>query len=307
VKREFLNHIRKGDVREGNEWLYIDQHIDLNNKFSIQGGIRFDHFDFAYRDELTGNGIFSTRAGNVLSPKLNFTYSPSPMIKLFINNGIGFHSNDSRVVLDNTATHILPKTFGTDVGILLKPTKNLFLRTTFWHLFSEQEFVYVGDAGIVEPGGETRRIGIEFSARYQFNKWLFADADVNVTRAKSLGVEKGEDYVPLAPTLTSIGGITARTKDGLSGTIRYRMIGDRAANENNSITAEGYFLADALLNYKWKRFDFQLSLENILNTEWEEAQFDTESRLFNEQEPVSEIHYTPGRPRFLKLGVTFSF
>jgi len=307
VKRTFLHAMQSGDIREGNEWVYADQHIDLSHKFSLQAGLRFDHFDFAYRNKLLGEREFTRRSGNVLSPKLNLAFSPSSKVKLSVNNGIGFHSNDSRVILDNTAREVLPKTFGTDLGIMLKPSKDIVVKTTFWHLYSQQEFVYVGDAGIVEPGGATRRLGTEISARYQVNKWLFADVDVNLTIARSLDVPKGEDQVPLAAAFTSIGGLTARTGNGFSGSVRYRYLGDRPANERNTVTASGYFLADVVLHYSWKKLIFSATLENIFNTEWNEAQFDTESRLFDEPAPVSEIHYTPGRPRYFKVEVSLRF
>ena len=50
-----------------------------------------------------------------------------------------------------------------------------------------------------------------------------------------------------------------------------------------------------------------MGVENVLNTTWNEAQFDTESRLRDEEEPVSEIHFTPGNPVNLWLGASFSF
>ena len=150
-------------------------------------------------------------------------------------------------------------------------------------------------------------MGVDVSARYQFNRWLFADVDVNLTRARAIAEAKGEDFIPLAPLFTSIGGLTAKTKEGFSGSLRYRFIGDRAANETNTVRADGYLLADVVLSYRLKKFEFTLAGENILNSEWREAQFDTESRLKNEIDPVSEIHYTPGSPRNLKVGVSFHF
>jgi outer membrane receptor protein involved in Fe transport len=73
------------------------------------------------------------------------------------------------------------------------------------------------------------------------------------------------------------------------------------------VKAEGYFIADAIINYRMKKFDFYISGENLLNVDWREAQFDTQSRLALESQPVSEIHYTPGTPRYIKTGVTFYF
>ena len=205
------------------------------------------------------------------------------------------------------ADEIVPKVYGVDVGAIVKPAKNLLVKTILWHLYSDQEFVYVGDEGIIEAGGQTRRYGIDLSARYQITKWLFADMDVNLTRARSVGVAKGEDFVPLSPSFTSIGGLTAKTKKCLSGSLRYRYIKDRPANELNSVQAKGYFITDALLSYNWKRFEIFTSFENLFDIKWNEAQFDTGSRLQHETDAVSELHYTPGTPRFFKAGLSFSF
>lgn len=303
----FFNSIQKGDVKETNSFVYINQEISLTEKFNINAGLRYDHFIFRYRDELAGAADFSKQRKGTVSPKLNISYSFSQKIKMYLNNGIGFHSNDTRVILDNQAQDILPKVYGTDLGVIIKPGKKLILKAALWHLYSQQEFVYVGDAGIVEPSGKTRRMGTDVSARYQFNKWLFGDIDINFTRARAIEEAKGEDYVPLAPSFTSIGGLTAKTKNGFSGSLRYRFINNRPANETNTVTAEGYLLVDMTTAYRFRKFDFTLSVENLLNRDWREAQFDTESKLSFEASPVSEIHYTPGIPRFLKAGVTFHF
>ena len=307
VKRQFLEYLQKGDVKETNAYLYWNQSIGLSNKINVNGGLRFDHFRFAYRDILAGETDFRHQQRSILSPKLNFVYTPSSTVKVYLNNGIGFHSNDTRVILDNSAKDILPRVVGTDLGFILKPVKNLILKTALWHFYSEQEFVYVGDAGIVEPGGKTRRIGIDISARYQFTPWLFGDIDLNYTKARAIGEAKGEGCVPLAPSFTSIGGLSAKMKNGFSGSLRYRFMDDRPANEFNSVRAEGYFVSDITLAYAWKKFEVTFSAENIFNQDWREAQFDTESRLQFESNSVSEIHYTPGTPRFLKAGINLKF
>jgi len=307
IKRQFIEALQKGDVKEGNAYLFWNQNLELNDKFSVNGGLRFDLFRFAYRDLLAGETDFRHQQRNILSPKLNFVYTPSSTVKIYFNNGIGFHSNDTRVILDNSAKDILPKVYGTDLGIILKPIKNLILKTALWHFYSEQEFVYVGDEGIVEPGGKTKRMGIDISARYQFTSWLYADLDLNYTKARSINAAKGEDYIPLAPAFTSIGGLSAKMKNGFSGSLRYRFMDHRPANEFNSVKAQGYFITDMLFAYSLKKIEFTISAENVFNCKWREAQFDTESRLRFEPQPVSEIHYTSGTPRFLKAGISVKF
>lgn len=306
-RNTFFYHIQKGDVKETNLFIYLNQDFEWNNKVTMNASLRYDLFVFRYRDELAGRNSFARQLKGTVSPKINFSFNPNQRLKIFLNNGIGFHSNDARVILDNAATTILPKVFGTDLGIILKPNSYLILKTAIWHFYSQQEFVYVGDAGIVEPGSETRRIGIDLSARYQFNKWLFADFDINLSRARAIGKSKGNDHVPLAPSFTGIGGLTARLKNSFSGSLRYRFISQRPANENNSVKAAGYMLLDMALSYRLKKFDLSISGDNLLNRDWREAQFNTESRLKFEANPVTEIHYTPGSPRFIKGSVSFYF
>ena len=91
--------------------------------------------------------------------------------------GIGFHSNDTRVVVANGGEEILPAAYGVDLGTIVKPMDKLVLNATLWTLFLDQEFVYVGDAGIVEPSGKTRRMGLEVGARYQPLDWLYIYSD----------------------------------------------------------------------------------------------------------------------------------
>jgi hypothetical protein len=100
---------------------------------------------------------------------------------------VGFHSNDSRLITNHTAKNSLPKVWGSDLGIIVKPNKNLVIKSALWHLYSQQEFVYVGDEGIVEPSGKTRRWGIDASARYQIKSWLYFDLDVNYARPRAIG------------------------------------------------------------------------------------------------------------------------
>ncbi len=78
----------------------------------------------------------------------------------------------------------------------------------------------------------------------------------------------------------------------------------RPANEDNSVVAKGYFVADAAINYTKKRWEAGLAIQNLFDTKWKETQFETESRLQNEPAPVSEIHFTPGTPFFARLSFT---
>ncbi len=300
-----LNNIMLGDVRETNAAVYLEQRFLLKNKLGLTAGLRADYFTNWYNNQLNGE-VLSTRSV-AISPKLNINYQANDKIQLYLYNGRGFHSNDTRVAVQQNGKKVLPPAYGTDLGGMFRISKKLVLHAAAWHLWLDQEFIYVGDEGVVEAGGQSRRFGGDVSIRYEVIKNLVADMEVSLAKPTALGVVKEESFLPLAPRFTSVGGLTYRKIKGLNGSIRYRYMGDRPANEDNSVVASGYFIIDAAINFTRKKWEAGLSVQNMLNTRWKETQFDTESRLQNEMAPVSEIHFTPGTPFFARLGFTLFF
>ncbi len=293
-----------GDVQENNLYTYASAELDFGN-FVLTTGLRLDRFDFQYVDKLLP--IYKTQSNDayILSPKLNVSFNTSNDLKFFIKSGKGFHANDSRVSVQNRL-QTLPAAYGIDIGTEWKPLSNIWLSTALWYLYLEQEFVYVGDAAIVEPSGETRRKGIEVGAKIQLGRNLFFDSDGTYTIARSIADPEGNNFIPLAPNLTIAGGLNYKSKV-FDAAVRYRYINDRPANEDNSIVADGFLVLDANFNYKLSNFIFGIAIENVLNTEWNQAQFATESQLQNELTPTEEIHFTPGVPFNLKGKISYSF
>ncbi|MGB7394062.1 MAG: TonB-dependent receptor, partial [Pricia sp.] len=303
---ELLERLAYGDVDEVNGYGYFDVTYK-KDRWTINPGLRLDYFKFDYVNKLTETYDNQSQDKLFLGPKLNVIYAPTANVQLFAKTGIGFHSNDTRVVIADTAEDILPLAYGADLGTIFKPTDKLAVNAALWYLFLEQEFVYVGDAGIVEPSGKTQRYGIDLGLRYQLTDWLYLNGDVNYTHARSTEEPDGEDFIPLAPDLTSAAGLSFRNIHNFSGSLSYRYVDDRPANEDDSIVAEGYFVSDFNLNYSLNNWTFGVIIENLFDTEWNETQFATESRLFAEPQSFEEIHFTPGTPFYVRGKVSVRF
>lgn len=303
-RRTTLENIQVGDIQERN--LYGFAAVDFEfGDFSIQPSLRYDYFKFNYVDALDSLYDNQGQTKGALSPKISFIYDAGLNTQIFLKTGVGFHSNDTRVVL-NEDRDILPAAYGADLGINFKPAKRLLANAALWYLFLEQEFVYVGDAGIVEPSGQTRRQGIDLGFRYQINDWLFANADGTYTFARSVDDPEGENLIPLAPVYTATGGISVR-QPRYRGSLQFRYLGDRPANEDNSIVAEGYTVIDLNASYDIGNLTLGFAIDNLLDVEWNETQFATESRLRDEPMSVEEIHFTPGVPFFFKTTLRYAF
>ncbi len=301
-----LERLAFGDITEANIYGYAGQTIYLLPRLVFNAGLRMDYFVNAYNNKLSSEAIRTSYTTSGVSPKAGLYYNLSNSGRFYFNYGTGFHSNDTRVVVAQQGKDVLPMAHSFDLGAVIKPHPKLLLSAALWMLDLQQEFVYVGDEAVVEPSGRTRRLGVDFSLRYEFLKCLFLDADMNYAHARARDQAEGENYIPLAARLTSIGGLTYR-KGSWGASLRYRHLGDRPANEDNTVVAKGYTVFDAALNYTMKSFEFGLQAQNIFNVAWNEAQFDTESRLRNETSPVSEIHFTPGTPFFIKLTAMYKF
>jgi hypothetical protein len=295
---DVLNYIQHGNVREWTLNGYLDEQYRAG-RWLFDAGIRVDYLNFYYLDFL--NPVQPPIGKTIASPKINVEYTLNNQLQVYAKTGKGFHSNDAKVVAQNKGVDVLPAAYGTDVGINWKPIPQLYINAALWYLFLQQEFTYSGDDGSFSPGDQTKREGIDFSARYEFTKWLYADFDLVLCRARDAQAAKGENYIPLSVPLYSNGGLYVKLPNGLNGGLSYRYMKDRPANGDNSLVAKGYFLADLSANYTKRKYEVGLEIQNLFNTSWRDAQYEVGSRLKNEPAPVDDISFTPGMPFFAKL------
>lgn len=305
-RKTVLEYLSLGSVNQTNLFTYTSLDF-LSGKWLINGGLRLDYFKFGYEDQLASAYTNQTQTKAIVSPKLNFLYTQNDKLQYFLKLGKGFHSNDTRVVVAQKGEKILPETYGADLGINWKPFPRMIINSAIWYLYLAQEFVYVGDEAVVEPSGKTERKGFDFGFRYQLTNWLFWNTDYTYTHAKSIDEPKGNDYLPLAPVHTLMNGFSVKDLKGFSGSLRTRFLGDRPANEDNSVVAKGYCITDFSVNYQIKKVSIGVNIDNIFNTKWKETQFLTESRLANETDPVEEIHFTAGTPFNARLILKYSW
>ncbi len=285
---------------------YLEQEIILPWA-QILLGLRADYFNFDVENNLSLGGQPSGIAQQLLfSPKANISVPVVNDVALFLNSGYGFHSNDARVVVQQQGK-TLPRAFGAEIGTRYGTASSLIAASAaLWMLDLESEFVYVGDEGTTEESGRTRRQGVDLELRLNPISWLALGVDATISTGKFRDLPEGENRIPLAPELTLTANAVARF-DALSAALRLRHVGDRPANEGNTVRALGYSILDLSASYRIGQIELFVNVENLLDEVWNEAQFDTESRLPGEAESVSELHFTPGTPRSVRGGMSVKF
>jgi len=295
------------DARIVQDHLYgwIERETGVASRVRLRLGLRADGFRFDvtdYRANLPPAAAWHVQ----LSPKASLAFDVARGTTLFANAGLGFHSNDARAVaLAGDSLRVLPRAAGAEAGARTTWSRGS-ASLALWRLDLQSELVWVGDEGTTEASGRTRRTGIDASIRFALAPWLWADADLNVARGRFLDTPAGEDRIPLAPRVTTTGGLTAE-RDTWRGGVRWRGIGSRPADESGDVRALGYSVWELFGAHRIGRAELVATLDNIFDTTWNEAQFATTSRLRNEFMPVTELHFTPGAPRALSVGMRMVF
>lgn len=307
-------------VRQASAGAFAQEDIAWTPWLRSVAGLRVDTFGFDVDDRLGDSS--GKKTATRLSPKGSLVLSPDRTTDVYLNAGLGFHSNDARALVQRMDPGTpLTRAIGYEVGARGRVADRFDLAGSLWLLDLDHETVWVGDDGVTEARGPTRRMGVELEARAELFDWLIADGDVTLSRARFRQLADGENRVPLAPRLTLTAGLTARHRAGGFGRLGVRSLSDRPLTEDSFLTAEGFTLLDATVGYRTGRYEVALAVDNLLDTRWREAQFATTSRLPGEPDTMSpapagacpsgtragaddagdfagceDVHFTPGSP-----------
>ncbi len=293
--RQRLDPIADHDVRETSLGVFLKEEIAFSRYVRLVAGLRADHFVFDVTDRREtlptdpttpadgANKTSGIRGAGLLSPKVSLIVSPHRAVDLFANFGYGFHSNDARGVVRgiDPVTPLTPA-LGYEIGARTRLLDRLDLAFSLWGLDLDSELVWSGDAGTTEESGATRRLGLEFESRVRILDWLHFDFDFTANDARFRENAGNGNAVALAPRFTLSSGLSVRTPFGLRGSLRFVGITPRPATEDEFLTAEGTYLLDAFVGYRWRFIEVSASVENMMNLRYKQAQFATTARLQNE-------------------------
>ncbi len=298
-----LSETQDVDLSQYSYGPYVKVDSRLLSWLRFVGGSRFDFYRFGVDDRLS-TGVDGSVEAWAPSVKGNLIFGPWWNTEFFLNAASGFHSNDARDVVRNPNGTQLPQAVSYEAGARSQPSNGLDLFASLWILRLQSELVLNGDDGTFTPKGSTRRYGTEMGAKWKVTDWFSLYGDLTLSKAYFLG---NHEAVPLAPQLTSRMDATVKLPYGLESSLEMRVLGNRWLVEDRSWKAHGYTLFTWTNKYRWKRAQFFLSIENLLNTHYREAQFLDTSQLRTESSPVTDVHLTPGNPRAVLGGVTIDF
>ena len=172
-RRDRYATVREDDTVQNSISPYAENKMRWTDWLRSTAGLRWDAFRFEVKSDRPTNS--GDRWASIVSPKAGVVLGPWAKSELFLNGGLGFHSNDGRGVntrVDpNTGDPVeraepLVRTTGAEVGARTTWLPGLQSTVAVWWLDSDSELIFVGDAGTTEAGRPSRRYGVEFANYY---------------------------------------------------------------------------------------------------------------------------------------------
>ncbi|TKS59297.1 MAG: hypothetical protein EWM72_02309 [Nitrospira sp.] len=300
------------DVLEASYAPFIKAEVQPTSWVRLAGGLRWETFTYDVHNLCTtcAERPDGRKSSGIVLPKMNLILGPWASTEFFANYGEGYHSNDARSAVA-PASSPLARARSYEVGIRSRPwgPERIELIATVWRLDLQSELVFVGDEGTTEIRGPSRRQGFEVAARGQVWGPLYVNGSFTWTQAEF----RNGDAIPLAPEYTAYGAAILKWPEGLTSQLQATYLGVRPLIEDRSIKSPSWITFDLSERYRLPiklphgRMEAFLFVQNLFNTEWEQATFAFASQLRNEPVAVTGIHFVPGNPRTFMGGVAWYF
>ncbi len=224
-----------------------------------------------------GNGG-SVRGGQT-SPRLGLVLGPFALAgstEFYANWGHGFHSNDARGATSRSnpadgspidRVPLIARARGAELGLRAAPLPGWNTSLSVWQMALASELVFVGDEGITEPRGASRRHGVEWANYITPVDGLILDADLALSKARfTHPASSGGDRVPNAIPLTASVGISADRDGPWYGGLRLRYLGAYALEETGSHKSSPFWTANLRLGHRLSRqVQFSLDVLNLFD------------------------------------------
>ncbi len=301
ANRRRLSTTSLNDVTQFSIGVYGEHTVTWTPWLRTISGVRADGFTF---DASSGAG---QRNSGIVSPKFTAIVGPFHKTEFYANFGTGFHSNDARgVTAQADPAHPLVRAIGGELGVRTQYIPNVTTSLALWHLRSDSELIYVGDAGTNEAGPGSSRHGIELSTYWKPCDFLSVDAEWSLTTSKLRDNPGGSQVTNSVPWMLSGGFVAGAQGDrpGWFAGTRVRAFGRRPLTEDGSVRGRPTCGVNANVGYRLGSWEFVVDCLNVLGRDDHDIEYFYESRTKAEADATERTHFHPVEPRMFRLRVT---
>lgn len=313
---------RADDVLQSSLGAFWENKIQWTEKVRSTVGLRGDVYRYDVESTRTENS--DTRYDGIASPKATLVFGPWAQTEVYVQGGLGFHSNDGRgatTTVDPTTglpvdangdpirrADPLVQTYGAEVGIRTLAVDGLQSTLSVWWLDIDSELIFVGDAGATEASRPSRRYGVEWANFYNLTKHWTVDADVSFSHAEFRNDDPAGNHIPGSIESVVSAGLTYRGDHGFFGSVRLRYFGPRPLIEDNTVRSSETILVNAQVGYQFnKTWTATVEVLNLLNRKDQDIAYYYESQTTPGGTPREEIHFHPVEPIQVRAALTARF
>jgi hypothetical protein len=310
---------------------YAENKIQWAEKFRTVAALRGDEEYFDVTSLVTASNS-GTASKFLPSPKLSLIFGPWSNTELYLQGGLGFHSNDGRGTtqtvepvsgenpFSNTpATPIPPliPTKGAEIGMRTGVVPHLQSTLSLWYLHSASELQQSGDTGGTTASRQpSDRYGFEWANYYTPLEHVAFDFDLANSKALFSEID-GDDAAPGSPGgrrmpeavgLVISSGITLRVLKDLSGSLRLRYFGPRDLTSDGIFRSNTTALLNAGVDYQMnEKWGISAEFLNLLNRRDHDIDYAYTSRITPIAMPAFTDVFHPVEPFQVRLGLHFRF
>ena len=316
LERERLETVRQDSVLQTSTGAFAQNETEWAPWLRTLAGARVDGYRFDVNAGITENG--GTDYAGLVSPKGGAVFGPFAKTEVYVNAGLGFHSNDARgatitvdPVTGEPASRVTPlaRATGAEIGFRTVRIPRLQMTLTAWTLGLDSELVFVGDAGTTAPGRPSRRQGIEWTTYYTPKPWLIFDGDLALSKARFTDADPAGDHIPGAVATVVSAGATVDSVGRMFGSVRWRYFGPRALVEDDTVRSKATSLVNLTAGYKFTpSLRVALDVFNLFNAADSDIDYFYRSRLPGEPAGgIDDFHTHPAAPRSARINLIFGF
>ena len=301
------------DIR--NTAVYLDYEISPFKGFKAVAAIRYDAFNYDFKNALITGAPSSVRTFERVTPKLGFTYN---------YKGIGLYSNYSEGYVPPQITELFnsvlvpyldPQTFKNyEIGGWVAIGGNkLYADWSIYNLQGTNEIISVklpDGSTQNQNAGSTEHMGIEYGINYKPNEeWYFRFSGTNAKHKYINNIVKGVNYngkeINGAPRFIANAEIVYKPKfiKGLLVSAEWQHQDKYFMDDLNKYTYGGYNIANFRVSYKIGKAEVWVNALNALNEYY--AVYATSAP--GTAVGVNNRTYNMGDPREITLGLSYKF
>jgi hypothetical protein len=314
--RQRLSATRVDRVGQTSLGVFAQNEYQWSSVVRTSVGVRGDVFGFDVDgDDPLNSG---TESSGLLSPKGSVVLGPWSGTELYVNAGMGFHSNDARGSTTTRdpgtgepvePTTPLARANGAEFGVRTVKIPKVQMTVAAWWLGIDSELLFIGDAGTTEATRPSRRVGLEWATYARPHAWVSFDADVAISRGRFADGDPAGDHIPGAVESVISVGVAIDDGKRAFGGVRLRHFGGRSLVEDDSVPSEATSLVNAQAGVRLGgNTSLVLEIFNVFDAEASDIDYFYTSRLLDEpDEGVDDVHLHPALPRSARVSLRVGF